>query len=72
MSVVVYWWRKGRSVDPKLRLDYWGSSRGRPGGFSVVQLEIYAVVIAVLVTGVVLWLRWRKTDELAESEVSSA
>ena len=31
------------------------------GLLSVVQIEIYAAVFAVIVTGVVLWLRWRKT-----------
>jgi len=28
-----------------------------------MQLEIYAAVIAVLVTAVALWLRWRKSEE---------
>ena len=34
-----------------------------------IQLEIFAAVWAMLVTGGVLWLRWRKSTELAESEV---
>ena len=38
--------------------------------FTVVQVEIYAAVVAVMVTGVALWLRWRKTDESAEPEIS--
>jgi len=31
------------------------------GLLTVVSLEIYAAVVAVLVTGVALWLRWRKS-----------
>jgi len=42
------------------------------GLFTTVGLEIYAAVVAVLVTAGALWLRWRKPAELAESEVSSA
>ena len=42
------------------------------GLFTTVGLEIYAAVVAVLVTAGALWLRWRKSVELAESEVSSA
>jgi RsiW-degrading membrane proteinase PrsW (M82 family) len=38
------------------------------GIFTIVQLEIYAAVVAVLVTAGALWLRWRKTNELAERE----
>jgi len=30
------------------------------GVFSIVHMEIYAAVMAVLVTAIVLWLRWRK------------
>ena len=37
-----------------------------------VQLEIFVAVWAVLVTAGALWLRWRKTAELAVSEVSAA
>ena len=37
-----------------------------------IQLEIYAAVWAILVTYAALWLRWRKSPELAESEVSTA
>jgi len=36
------------------------------GVFTVVQLEIYAAVWAVLVTGGALWLRWRKPVVVAE------
>jgi len=32
----------------------------RVGVFTVVQLEIYAAVVAVLVTAAALWLRWRR------------
>ena len=39
------------------------------GLFTVVHVEIYAAVVAVLVTAAALWLRWRKTAKLAESEV---
>jgi uncharacterized membrane protein YhfC len=39
------------------------------GVITIVQVEIYIAVIAVLVTAVVLWLRWRKPVELAELEV---
>lgn len=42
------------------------------GVMTIVQVEIYIAVIAVLVTAVVLWLRWRKPAGLAELEVSSA
>ena len=37
-----------------------------------IQLELFVAVWAILVTGGVLWLRWREPAELAESEVSSA
>ena len=40
------------------------------GLITVIQLEIFAAVWAALVTGVALWLRWRKSAELTESEVS--
>ena len=33
------------------------------GLFTIVHLEIYAAVVAVLVTAGALWLRWRKTEE---------
>jgi len=39
------------------------------GVFTVVHVEIYAAVVAVLVTVGALWLRWRKPTELAISEV---
>jgi RsiW-degrading membrane proteinase PrsW (M82 family) len=38
------------------------------GLITVIQLEIFAAVWAVLVTSGALWLRWRKTNELAERE----
>ncbi len=151
VPVVIYWWRKGRSIDPKLGLaigavaglglgvfeavwvhntifaggwnweavqtgglvalaGFWerfftiafhiascalagyGLARGwgwqfyllaaflhaltnygavlfGTGVMTIVQVEIYIAVIAVLVTAVVLWLRWRKPAELAELEV---
>lgn len=31
--------------------------------FTLVQLETYAAVLAVIITAVVLWLRWRKGEE---------
>ncbi len=148
VPIVVYWWRKGRNIDPKLGLaigavagagfgvfeaqwahnqifaagwsweavqtggvvalaGFWerffavafhtassalagyGLARGwgwqfyllaaflhaslnysvvlfRLGLFTIVQVEIYAAVVAVLVTGIVLWLRWRKSEVVAE------
>jgi len=36
------------------------------GVFGVIQMEIYAAVLALAVTGVALWLRWRKTPESEE------
>ncbi len=153
VPVVVYWWRKGRNIDPKLGLaigavaglgfgvfeavwahntvfasgwsweavqtqglmalaPFWerffavafhvaasalagyGLARGwgwqfyllasflhaflnysvvllRAGLITVIQIEIYAAVVAVLVTGSALWLRWRKPEELTESEASA-
>jgi RsiW-degrading membrane proteinase PrsW (M82 family) len=41
------------------------------GILTIIQVEIYASVIAVLVTAAALWLRWRKTPELAELEISA-
>ncbi len=42
------------------------------GIFTVVHVEIYAAVVAIMVTGAALWLRWRKPAELAEPEVNPA
>jgi len=42
------------------------------GVFTIVHVEIYVAVMAVLVTAVVLWLRWRKSGELVEPELSVA
>jgi RsiW-degrading membrane proteinase PrsW (M82 family) len=39
------------------------------GYFTIVQLETYAAVIAVVVTAAVLLLRWRKTEETAETNI---
>ena len=39
------------------------------GIFTIVQLETYAAVIAVILTAVVIWLRWRKVAEPTEIEV---
>jgi hypothetical protein len=38
------------------------------GLFTIVHVEIFVAVWAVLVTGGALWLRWKKTNELAERE----
>ena len=38
------------------------------GLFTIVHVEIYAAVVAVLVTAGALWLRWRKPVEPGESE----
>ena len=37
------------------------------GLFTMVQVEIYVAVVAVLVTGAALWLRWRKSEVIAEA-----
>lgn len=42
------------------------------GIITLIQVEIFAAVWAMLVTAVVLWLRWRKPAELTESTVSPA
>ena len=42
------------------------------GLITIIQLEIFAAVWAVLVTAGALWLRWKKSAELAEPEVSHA
>ncbi len=39
------------------------------GIFTIAHVEIYAAVVAVLVTAGALWLRWKKTSELGEAEV---
>jgi RsiW-degrading membrane proteinase PrsW (M82 family) len=39
------------------------------GLFTIIGLEIYAAVVAVLVTAGALWLRWRKPAELVEAKV---
>ena len=41
------------------------------GIFTLVHVEISTAIVAVLVTVVALWLRWRKSDELAEPELSA-
>ena len=38
------------------------------GWLTIVQLEVFVAVMAVVVTAVVLRLRWQKTEELAEVE----
>jgi RsiW-degrading membrane proteinase PrsW (M82 family) len=40
------------------------------GLFTIVQLETYVAVIAIVLTAAVLLLRWRKTEEIAASEAS--
>jgi len=42
------------------------------GYLSPLYMEIVTAVIAVLVTAAALWLRWRKTAEAAEAEISDA
>jgi len=42
------------------------------GLMTAIHLEIFVAVWALLVTGGALWLRWRKTPELAEPEISAA
>ena len=41
------------------------------GLFTVVHVEIYVAVLAVLVTAWALWLRWRKSGAMADYEISS-
>ncbi len=154
VPVVAYWWRKGKSIDPKLGLAIgavagagfgifeaqwvhntifaagwsweavqtdgvvalapfwerffavafhiaasalagWGLARGwgwqfyliasflhgflnysavalQSGLLSIIQLEIFAAVVAALVTAAALWLRWRKPAEPAEAEISES
>ena len=43
----------------------------RIGLFTIVQVEVYVAVVAVLVTAVALWLRWRRSTGLAELEISA-
>ena len=43
----------------------------RAGVLTVIQLEIFVAVWAVLVTGGALWLRWRKPTIFAEVEVAT-
>jgi RsiW-degrading membrane proteinase PrsW (M82 family) len=38
----------------------------RSGLFTVVYVELYVAVLAVLVTGEALWLRWRKSGDMAQ------
>jgi len=42
------------------------------GVMTIVQVEIYVAAMALLLTGGVLWLRWRKSGKLVEPEVSGA
>jgi RsiW-degrading membrane proteinase PrsW (M82 family) len=37
------------------------------GVFTVIHVEIYATVVALVVTGVALWLRWRRSADVAET-----
>lgn len=41
----------------------------RTGIFTVIHVEIYVAVVAVLITAMALWLRWRKMEEATELEV---
>jgi len=41
------------------------------GLFTVIHVEIYAAVVALLVTGGALWLRWRKRAVVAEEIVGA-
>ena len=43
----------------------------RAGLLTTVHVEIYAAVLAVLVTAWALWLRWRKGGTTADPEMSS-
>ena len=41
------------------------------GLFTIVHVEIYVALLAVLVTAWALWLRWRKSGAMADYEISS-
>jgi hypothetical protein len=40
----------------------------RIGLFTTVHVEVYAAVVAVLVTGVALWLRWKRHADSYEAQ----
>lgn len=40
----------------------------RTGLFSIIQVEIYIAVVAVLVSAAALWLRWRKEEVASSAE----
>ncbi len=42
------------------------------GVFTVVHVEVYVAIVAVLVTDVALWLRWRKSADLAEVKLAES
>ena len=44
----------------------------KSGVFTIVHVEIYVAIMAVLITGVALRLRWRTSAGLVKSEVSTA
>ncbi len=45
----------------------YGAVLFQSGPFDIVHIEIYVAVVAVLTTTGALWLRWRKTEVIAES-----
>jgi RsiW-degrading membrane proteinase PrsW (M82 family) len=49
----------------------YGAVMWQAGLITNLHLEIYAAVLAVLVTAWALWLRWRKEPATAEPEISS-
>ena len=49
----------------------YGSVLWQAGLFTTVHVEIYAAVLAVVVTAWALWLRWRKSGAMADYEISS-
>ena len=51
-------------------LDY-GAVLWQAGLLTNLHLEIYAAVLAALVTAWALWLRWRKGGAMADYEISS-
>jgi len=41
------------------------------GILTALHVEIYVAAVAVAVTAWALWLRWRKTDAMADPGISS-
>ena len=44
----------------------YGAALLQSGVLTIVQMEIYASIIALVITGVALWLRWREPEDMGE------